>query len=172
MEYSNTNAPEENSFRLSWLAYIRPVVFYLICVAVCVAVIVAQDHATPQTRELISHPVFQVTPYAIIAILGVLLLMRIYYLKTFRLFFNENGVYCFSGIFPWTKGVRGTAWQDISDANYFTGFVSWATKSYRIQIGHRYTKTSEMTVSNVRHGHLAVIKINEALNRKRPAYQV
>ena len=52
-------------------------------------------------------------------------------------------------------------WRDLEDAVYFTGFLSWALRSYTIRIGHRFTKTSEIVLPNIARGNLAVEHINQ-----------
>ena len=81
-------------------------------------------------------------------------------LKSFRLYFDDVGVWVYSGILPWNKGVTGVKWRDLDEAVYFQSIGSWLFKSYSIRIGHRFTKSSEILLSHWARGHEAVMAIN------------
>jgi len=61
--------------------------------------------------------------------------------------------------------VYGVKWQDLEEATFFTGFFSWLLKSYTVRVGHRFTKSNEIIVPNVRKGHETVVFINELHSR-------
>ena len=82
-------------------------------------------------------------------------------LRSYTLYMDDKGVWIQSGFLPWTKGSRGVKWRDLDDAEYFTGLVSWVTRSYRVLLKHRYTKNSEIYFSHMSNGHQAVMAINE-----------
>lgn len=151
MEHSIPGAGEEIVYRMSIMAYIRPVITFIILLLL--------SYALSQSK----HFSVSVIGYLCIILSLAFFFCRIAYIRTLKFYLNNDGVYLFSGIFPWTKGVVGTIWRDISDANYYTGFVSWATKSYRISVGHRFTKTNELSIPHVRNGNQAVIHINEKI---------
>jgi hypothetical protein len=81
-------------------------------------------------------------------------------LKSFHLYFDEVGVWVYSGIMPWNKGIGGVKWRDLDEAVYFQSIGSWLFKSYSIRIGHRFTKSSEILLSHWARGHEAVMAIN------------
>lgn len=81
-------------------------------------------------------------------------------LKSFHLYFDDIGVWVYSGILPWNKGVAGVKWRDLDEAVYFQSMGSWLFKSYSVRIGHRFTKSSEMLLSHWARGHEAVMAIN------------
>lgn len=81
-------------------------------------------------------------------------------LKSYHLYFDDIGVWIYSGILPWKKGVAGVKWRDLDEAVYFQSIGSWLFKSYSIRIGHRFTKSSEILLSNMAHGHEIVMAIN------------
>ena len=81
-------------------------------------------------------------------------------LKSFHLYFNDIGVWVYSGVLPWNKGVAGVKWRDLDEAVYFQSMGSWLFKSYSIRIGHRFTKSSEILLSHWARGHEAVMAIN------------
>ena len=57
--------------------------------------------------------------------------------------------------------IYGLNWRDISDAVYYTGFISWFLKSYKLVIQHRYTKSSELVLKNIKNGDQLVQEINK-----------
>lgn len=89
-----------------------------------------------------------------------LVLLRFFSIKSYHLYMNDDGVWVFRGIFPWSKGVIGVKWRDLDEATFTQSLFSWMFKSYSIRIGHRYTKTSEILLSSWNHGDKAVVTIN------------
>jgi hypothetical protein len=84
-------------------------------------------------------------------------------LRAFRLYYNDMGVWLYSGILPWNKGVRGVKWRDLDDATYTRSMGSWLLKSYSIRIGHRFTRSNELVLTGIAHGDKAVMAINQKL---------
>jgi hypothetical protein len=84
-------------------------------------------------------------------------------LRAYRLYYNEMGVWLYSGILPWNKGVRGVKWRDLDDATYTRSMGSWLLKSYAIRIGHRFTRSNELVLKGIAHGDKAVMEINQQL---------
>ncbi|HEQ1857044.1 TPA: hypothetical protein VEO38_000546 [Providencia alcalifaciens] len=155
METENENNAENHSiYKFSWVAYIRPIVTVLIVLLIGIGL--------SQSKTSVLSTIGN-----IVLILGLInFICNILYIKTFYMWIDDKGVWVFRGIFPWTKGRFGTMWRDISDAVYFTGLVSWSTKSYRIRVGHRFTKTSELFIPHLKYGNLAATKINEIITDK------
>ncbi len=82
-------------------------------------------------------------------------------IKSYHLYFDDAGVWVFSGVLPWNKGVAGVKWRDLDEAVYFQSMGSWLFKSYSIRIGHRFTKSSEVLLTHWARGHEAVMTINQ-----------
>ena len=80
--------------------------------------------------------------------------------RSYRLYFDDIGVWVHSGVLPWNKGTSGVKWRDLDEAIYFQSVGSWLFKSYSIRIGHRFTKSSEILLSHMAHGHESVMAIN------------
>jgi hypothetical protein len=97
---------------------------------------------------------------ALLLILGHLA-YRILELRSYELFLTEDGVWVFSGILPWTKGVSGVKWRDLDEAVFYNSLVGWATRSYSIRIGHRFTKASEIFLSHIFCGQKVVSTVND-----------
>ncbi|EEF4591150.1 hypothetical protein FWN81_23525 [Salmonella enterica] len=165
MEANDFDRTEGDEYRLSWMAYVKPVFATTLVILGFLWAIHIQTSVDSRLTNILNNTGLWFIPYVMIVVFSILFILRIIYLSKVRLYLNRNGVYVRRGIFPWTKGVYGTAWRDIADANYYTGFIPWLTKSYRVRVGHRFTKTSEIIVPNVSRGHEAVMKINDTINR-------
>lgn len=98
----------------------------------------------------------------VVAIIAVgYIAYRALYINSYRLYYDDSGIWIYSGVFPWQKGIHGVKWRDLSEAGYFQGMWSWLFKSYRIVIGHRFTKTSEIHIDHIAHGEKVVVEINQ-----------
>lgn len=80
--------------------------------------------------------------------------------RSYNIYHDNVGVWVYSGILPWRKGIVGVKWRDLDDAVYFQTFWSWLFKSYSIRIGHRFTKSSEIFLTHMHRGHDTAMKIN------------
>jgi hypothetical protein len=102
---------------------------------------------------------------ALIALVLVVvwLAYRFVELRSVHLYFNESGVWLYSGVFPWSRGVRGVKWRDVDDATFSQGFWTWISKSHRVRVGHRFTRSNELIVPAIAHGDRAVMAINTKL---------
>lgn len=99
---------------------------------------------------------------SLFGVLGIVsAVLVILHLRSYELYVNDEGVWVFSGIFPWNKGVRGVKWRDLDEAVYFTGFVSWALKSHTLKISHRYTQGNEIYLKHMASGVTTVSRINQ-----------
>jgi membrane-bound ClpP family serine protease len=132
-------------YKMSWTAYVRHVIVFLVL-------------------ALIGSSLAGTNIWVSIIILAValgLFIFNVLSIYSLTLYTDENGVWVYSGIFPWSKGVSGVKWRDLEDAVYFPGFFSWLFKSYTVRVGHRFTKTSEIILVHMARGDEAVIRINE-----------
>ncbi len=85
---------------------------------------------------------------------------RLLLLRSVQLYYDEVGVWAYSGILPWKKGVSGVKWRDMDEATFEPGFWSWVTSSYTVRIGHRFTKANEIVLTNIARGKAAVATLN------------
>ncbi len=134
--------------RKSWVAYVAISASYLLLAAIVGGIIYAASN----------NPAYAAVGVAIVALIY---LIQFAQLRSYRLYVDRDGVWIFSGIFPWSKGTQGVRWRDLDDAVYFTNFVSWFTQSYNIVIRHKFTKTSEIIMTAVWKGSKAVHVIND-----------
>ena len=91
---------------------------------------------------------------------GDILFYRIALLRSVLLYVDDAGVWVHAGVLPWKKGVTGVKWRDVDEATYAQGFWSWLTRSYLVRIGHRFTKSNEIVLTNIGGGKHAVGLIN------------
>lgn len=80
--------------------------------------------------------------------------------RSYNIYHDDIGIWVYSGILPWDKGVIGVKWRDLDEAVYFQTFWSWLFKSYSIRIGHRFTKSSEIFLTHMHKGDDTAMKIN------------
>lgn len=86
--------------------------------------------------------------------------VRILSIRSVQLYYDDVGVWLYSGILPWTRGVQGVKWRDMDEASFVQSFWSWLFRSYSIRIGHRYTKANEILLTRMANGKDAVARLN------------
>lgn len=99
----------------------------------------------------------------VLVVSGAILFYRIALLRSVLLYLDDAGVWVHAGVLPWKKGVTGVKWRDVDEATYAQGFWSWLTRSYMVRIGHRFTKSNEIVLTNIGGGKHAVGLINARL---------
>lgn len=82
-------------------------------------------------------------------------------MRSYHLFYDEDGVWVSSGILPWNRGTSGVKWRDLDEAVFFQSLGSWLFKSYSIHLKHRYTKANEIVLSHWSNGDQVVMAIND-----------
>jgi hypothetical protein len=85
---------------------------------------------------------------------------RVMVIRSYKLYYDDVGVWVYSGILPWKKGVLGVKWRDLDEALYYQTFWSWLFKSYSVRIGHRFTKSSEIFLTHMAQGNASAMAIN------------
>ena len=91
---------------------------------------------------------------------AILVVYRFLVIRSVQLYHDDVGVWMYSGILPWKKGIAGVKWRDMDEATFEQGFWSWISGSYTIRIGHRFTKASEIRLTNIARGKDAVTRVN------------
>lgn len=125
--------------RVSWIGYVIPVLVTLITIAFIIA--------SPLSIFFCLFPI-------------LFFVYKFLLLKSILLYVNDEGVWCYSGVFPWDKGHRGVKWRDLDEAVFNVGFISWAFKAYVITIKHRFTQGNEIKLTFMDKGDQAVMQIN------------
>ena len=172
----------QKSWRLSWFAYVKSLLFlpvgtliFSVIILLILSAVVSLlsafvlEEATIQSIEAYMDSHFPNDKWGVLYLslivwgittlfFGILMVLS---MRSIRLYYDDEGVWLYSGIFPWNKGINGIKWRDLDSALYFTGFVSWILKSYSITASHRFTKDFEIAVKHVYKGDEFVKKINE-----------
>jgi hypothetical protein len=132
----------------SWTAYVSIALRLLVIIALAIAAFYWQRDYWHVTLLLL--------------VLAVLFVgYQIAYLRSFKLYYDDMGVWIYSGILPWKRGVAGVKWRDLDEATFHNSFWSWMSGSYTIQLKHRFTKTSEIVEADMASGKQVVIDINQ-----------
>lgn len=97
---------------------------------------------------------------AVLVVSAIVIVYRFLVIRSVQLYYDDVGVWVFSGVLPWKKGIAGVKWRDMDEATFEQGFWSWLTRSYTIRIGHRFTKESEIRLTHIGSGKDAVTKLN------------
>ena len=136
--------------RKSWTAYVG-----IVLLGVFLLLIVARPiWGVSKLAGLISFVIF-----------SAFVVYRFLSIKSVRLYSDEHGIWVYSGVLPWEKGVHGVKWRDLDDAVYFKSMFSWLFKSYTMRLGHRFTKSSEIILTHIERGDQVVTEINSRHER-------
>lgn len=137
----------------SWIAYVGILVRTLLLTGLCAAVIYWQ-------------PAYWRIVAAILLVGLVFIGYQVLLLRSYRLYYDEAGVWIYSGVLPWKRGVAGVKWRDLDEAIFVNSFWSWISRSYSVQLKHRFTKAVEIGESNMANGRQAVVTINQQLQHR------
>ncbi|GGX74549.1 hypothetical protein GJV26_14545 [Massilia dura] len=97
----------------------------------------------------------------VLAAATLLIGYRMLLIRSVQLYYDDVGVWLYSGILPWSRGVRGVKWRDMDEAVYVQSLRSWLSRSWTIRVGHRFTKANTIVLSDMARGREAVTIINE-----------
>jgi hypothetical protein len=86
---------------------------------------------------------------------------RVLLIRSVQLYYDDVGVWLYSGVLPWQRGIRGIKWRDLDQAFYRQSFRSWLLRSWSIHVTHRFTPASEIALAHMARGREAVAIINE-----------
>jgi len=80
-------------------------------------------------------------------------------LKSYELHVDEDGVWIYSGVLPWTQGAVGVKWRDLGEVLTSRSFGSWVSKSCSIYLGHRFKESDAVFVEHWDMGQEAAAEI-------------
>ena len=149
MEEDNTSSSGPNAHVVgvkSWIAYLGLLVLAALLFGVALPL------AFTYGNEIAAAAVMALS----VAIVGY----RFLILRSVQLYYDDVGVWVYSGVLPWKKGLAGVKWRDMDEASFEPGFWSWISRSYTIRIGHRFTKASEIRLTDISAGKDAVGTLN------------
>lgn len=144
MKNPTISEPKSQLYRVSWIAFVSPVVVFAIMFLTGVAL-----STSP-------HEALRLSGCFLIDISVIIFIIRIIYIRSLKLIINEDGVYLYRRVFPWTKIFSGVMWREVSDASYYAGMSSQITQSYRIKIENTYTTAREINLAHIQNGNKAV----------------
>jgi len=130
----------------SWLAYLGNIVLALILFGAVL--------------PLTFHFAGELAAAVVMAIAAIIVIYQFLVIRSVQLYYDDVGVWLVSGVLPWDKGITGVKWRDMDEATFVQGFWSWLTRSYNIRIGHRFTKSSEIILTNIAGGKNAIAALN------------
>ena len=159
MEIENTSNNEEyfrKEYRVSWVGYFKFIVvnFVLSFIGLSIVTSILTEILKPLVDKEAIILLFMIAMIAI-------LILEIKNTKSKILIIDQDGVWKYSGIFPWNRGRNGISWEFIENAAYYAGFIPWATKSYTVIIRGGYRDLNEITVKYIKNGDDAVGFIND-----------
>lgn len=96
----------------------------------------------------------------VFALSALLVGYRIASTRSVVLYYDDAGVWVHSGVMPWSRGVHGVKWRDMDEAAYERSFWSWLTRSWTVQVSHRYTRANEILLTHIAGGKNAVMLLN------------
>ncbi|MFY7808512.1 MAG: hypothetical protein ACOVSV_05965 [Fimbriimonadaceae bacterium] len=146
MEATTAVAAPSQVYRISWIAYIKPIALALLCWLIAIG-------------SFSKNSIVLAGFWTLVVL--IFLTYRILMIRSVQLYTDSDGVWVFKGIFPWNRGVRGVKWRDLEDAVYFPNLLSWLLQSYTVRVGHRFTKSSEIVLHNIAKGNQAAFQIND-----------
>lgn len=129
----------------SWTAYIWLVLLTLV---ILIPIVIASWGSSLLAGMLVTAAVIAFIVYHVLLI------------RSYNVYYDDIGIWVYSGILPWSKGVNGVKWRDLDETVYFQTFWSWLFKSYSIRIGHRFTKSSEIFLTHMHKGYEIAMEIN------------
>ena len=132
----------------SWIAYLGAFIQLVVALSLLAAVLVWHHEWWPA-----------ITVTGLIAMSFIVYRWRL--LSSVRLYYDDIGVWIYSGVLPWKRGLSGVKWRDLDEAVFTNSFWSWLSGSYTVQVRHRFTKANEIDENNMAHGKQAVITINQ-----------
>ncbi len=149
---------------ISWVGYARFLIiffltgFMVIGFAIAPFIAGAEMLLGEKAAEIVAALVGVAVP------LGCLLYC-LYRLHGFRAYADDDGVWFYSGYFPWSEAVRGVRWENFDQVLYRPSMFSWFTRSYRVFIKDRYGNT--VSVRDLHNGNRWGGSVNYfAMNRK------
>jgi len=131
--------------RKAWTAYINPLLLAVIMVFVL--------------RLAFNHS--QLAAAGVLAASTLLIGYRVLLIRSVQLYYDDTGVWLYSGVLPWQRGVRGIKWRDLDEASCVQSFGSWLLRSWKLRVAHRFTDANHIVLSQMARGREAVAIINE-----------
>jgi len=157
---SESNIVDINSENIistkSWTAYISPIFSFLLLGTLFIGL----------DNEFNKHQEFDLYLYGILFILFVASVYKILIVRSYKLIMNEDGVWVFSGVLPWSKGYSGVKWRDLDEGVFYPNIIAYFFQSYKLQIKNRMKDTIEISLTQMNKGNKAIEKINNEHSKR------
>ncbi len=145
----------------SWFGYIKVVIWSIL---IGLATMFIGSIILSLIAQYVKFDINSALSIFLLVVIPIFIVYKILDLRSYKLYCDDEGVWLYSGILPWTKGVYGVSWRDLDSANYKIGFLSWLTNSYDVVISHRFTKNNEIYIKDIWNGKKLVPLINQQHN--------
>ena len=113
---------------------------------------------------LIGNALYESLPKIAVTFISLAILYFVYQiveLRSVKLIVSPDGVFYEAGAFPWNSGSVGVKWDELDNAFFSPGFLSWLFHSYTICTTHKFSRANIFVATNMSNGNEAVIAINE-----------
>lgn len=128
-----SNNGKTPSWRVSWIVYIKEIVYATLVISLWY-------YLAPLMKSKMILNCLQVG-----VVVGlIIILYRMYYTWTIRLYANDSGIWVYRGVFPWARGVYGMKWGDFEDCVVTQKFIYWLTNSHPVILRTRFSKNPEI----------------------------
>ncbi len=140
--------------RLSWVAYVKLVIVGVFANLLLTTVtLIILSRAAP---DIVQYEYIQ----PIIWIVWLLVVLSICSnARHAKLYTNHEGVWFYSGLFPWNRGSRGVLWSNFDQALYKTSMLNWLCNSHTIYLKSKYGDV--IVVKDIWRGRKAIDQINQ-----------
>jgi len=150
------------AWRISWMGYIWPIVNHLISAVIIGIVFFLVVGLIDATIDLADQTI-KTLLFCVIALIVARLIINLLVVRSTLLYYDNEGIWLYSGIFPWSKGVQGMQWANIESVYYRKGFLSWLFKSYDVCITQKFTQGNTLYVSAMDDGEKITTHLNQEL---------
>lgn len=159
LEEVNSKAVQEiGVYRLSWWLFLKSalIIFVVVMLGMAILIEITRNFGYGDSWAII----------ICCLIFLALISLKFLSLRSVILYADKDGVWVFSGIFPWSKGSWGVKWRDVDSASTRLGFFSWLVRGYDVHVSHRFTKGNEIRLGYVHNGFQFVDNMNDYLTQQ------
>ncbi|MDR1007250.1 MAG: hypothetical protein LBL65_01635 [Campylobacteraceae bacterium] len=124
MESKQENNESVQKFRVSWIAYFWLSFWFVVKIAVLIGIYYLLLYFFQD--KIWAVKALSVAFWVVVALVVIGLLffiLNFIMLRSILLYINNDGVWVYRGIFPWSKGTFGVKWRDVDSAAYKMGFL-------------------------------------------------
>ena len=134
-----------------WTAYVFPIVSlnFFVSVLIFLYSLPFISSGFSATFEEISDVDFGNFKILLMILVILYHLLLIYQSSKKLLIIDSEGVWYQEGIFPWTKVGSGLTWKNFERAWITQGFISWVTRSYTLNVYHRYNSDIRFRIQHM-----------------------